>query len=227
MRRFLLCLLLLAGCGEQPASKTTSRIMMLGDSMFASNRLAGESVADRIEDALGEEVVDRSVFGARYFYGLPISGAAGLRLTAQPMAGDWDVIVVNGGGNDLLFGCGCGKCDDVLNRLISPDGRKGAIPAFVKSLRDTGAKVIYVGYLRNPGVNSSIKACGPAGNELDRRLAALDRLDQGMEFLALSDLVPNGDRSFHQEDLVHPSVKGSQAIGQRIARRVAALLPKP
>ncbi len=92
---------------------------------MASNRTLGQSVADRLEALLGQEVVDKSVPGARFIYGLPISGAAGLRIPAQFAAGDWDVVVMNGGGNDILFGCGCGRCDGVLNRLISADGRPG------------------------------------------------------------------------------------------------------
>ncbi len=93
--------------------------------MFASNRATNGSVADAIEAALGLEVVDRSVPGARYFHALPISGSAGLKVTAQYRPGAWEAIIVNGGGNDLLFGCGCGQCDEMLDRLISPDGRRG------------------------------------------------------------------------------------------------------
>ena len=102
--------------------------------MFASNKAVGGSVADAVEAALGLEVVDRSVSGARYFHALPISGSAGMNLTQQFREGPWDVIIVNGGGNDLLFGCGCGRCDGMLDRLISKDGRKGAIPSFVACL---------------------------------------------------------------------------------------------
>lgn len=208
------------GCGEAVTSTTQSRILVLGDSMMASNSVANGTVADGIEAALGEEVIDRSVIGARYFYLLPLSGAAGLRLDAQYRPGKWDFVVLNGGGNDLLFGCGCGKCDGVLNRLVSPDGRTGAIPTFVAKLRASGARVIYVGYLRNPGTATPVKACGPAGNELDRRLGRMAALDSGVDFLAMSDLVPNGDTSFHQFDRIHPSPKGSRAIAQRIAARI-------
>jgi lysophospholipase L1-like esterase len=80
--------------------------------------------------------------------------------------------------------------------------------------------VIYVGYLRNPGTATPVKACGPAGNELDRRLGRMAALDSGVDFLAMSDLVPNGDTSFHQFDRIHPSPKGSRAIAQRIAARI-------
>jgi acyl-CoA thioesterase I len=220
----LICLLLAISAGQPGFADSKGGILMMGDSMFSSNRLSRNSVADLLENALGAEVTDHSVPGARYFYNLPISGSLGLRLTSQFVPGAWDAIVVNGGGNDLLFGCGCGSCARMLNRLISTDGKRGAIPAYVAKLRQTGARVIYVGYLRNPGTNTPIKACRAAGDELDRRLAALDALDAGMDFVPLSDLVPNGDRSFHQLDLIHPSRKGSREIALRLAARLDPIL---
>lgn len=225
MLRKLMCLaavVLLPACGEPITGASDARILLMGDSMMAFNRPGGQSVADAIETDLGQEVIDRSVVGARYFYYLPISGSAGVKLTAQYRPGPWDWVVLNGGGNDLLFGCGCGNCDRQLDRLISADGRRGAIHAFVAAIRAGGAKVVYAGYLRNPGVQSPIKACRPVGDELDRRLGRMALRDAGVEFVSLADLVPNGDRSYHQPDLIHPSVKGSRAIGQRIARRIAS-----
>ncbi|MES2667055.1 MAG: SGNH/GDSL hydrolase family protein [Pseudomonadota bacterium] len=218
----LAALLLLFSCGEPVPRDGAAKILLLGDSMMASNRMSGQSVADVIEAGLGREVVDRSVPGARYFYALPISGSAGLNLARQYRPGPWDYVVLNGGGNDLLFGCGCGRCNGVLNRLISPDGRSGAIPALVKTMVGDGARVIYTGYLRNPGVQTVIKSCGPAGNELDRRMQRLAALEPDMQYLLLADLVPYRDRSYHQVDLIHPSVKGSRAIAQRILALMAA-----
>jgi acyl-CoA thioesterase I len=218
---YLLGLLTLLGCAEPAPPDAQARILLMGDSLLASNRSIGSAVADVIEADTGQEVIDRSVPGARYFHALPISGSAGLRISAQYRPGAWDVVIMNGGGNDLLLGCGCGQCDRMLSRLISPDGRSGAIPALVKQISDTGAQVIYVGYLRNPGTVTPIRACGPAGNELDRRLTALDRLDDGMIFLPMADLVPHGDSSFHQIDRIHPSAKGSREISLRIMRQIA------
>ncbi len=212
----LFALALLLGCGEPLTDTSDARILVLGDSMMASNRAGKAAVADVIEQALGQEVIDRSVIGARYFYGLPITGAAGLRLTAQYRPKEWDWVILNGGGNDLMLGCGCGFCDGVLDRLVSEDGRAGAIPSYVARIRESGAQVIYVGYLRNPGTGTPIKGCGPAGNELDRRLALMARFDAGVTFLPISDLVPYGDTSFHQLDRIHPSVIGSRGIGARI-----------
>jgi lysophospholipase L1-like esterase len=219
---FLLSFLVLLGCGEPVTETTKSRILLMGDSMMASNSLGGNTVAKWMESDLREEVIDRSVSGAKYFYYLPISGAAGLRLDAQYRPGKWDWVVLNGGGNDLLFGGGCGQSTDQLNRLITPDGRHGAIPAFVANIRSSGARVLYVGYLRNPGTFTPIKSCGPAGNELDRRLALMAGLDRGVAFLPLSDLVPHGDSSYHQLDRIHPSPTGSRAIAQRITAQIKA-----
>ena len=77
-------LFLLSACGEVVTESTRdARILLIGDSMMAANRGSGRAVANAIERQLGEEVIDRSVIASRYFYFLPISGAAGLRLPAQ------------------------------------------------------------------------------------------------------------------------------------------------
>lgn len=211
-------LILLAGCGEPVTSASGSRILMLGDSLMAFNKAQDRSVSDAIEDELNEPVTDRSVVGARFFYPLPISGAAGLNISKQYREGDWDWVVMNGGGNDIWMGCFCGPCKYRITQLISEDGRRGTIPGFVSRMRQTGAQVIFVGYLRTPGVTSPIEGCADEGDEMDRRLARLAALDRGVHFLSLGDLVPHGDRSYHGVDLIHPSPKGSREIGQRIAR---------
>ena len=170
----LLSLFLLLGCGETvTASSKDARILLMGDSMMAANRTSGRAVANAIEARLGEEVIDRSVVASRYFYYLPISGAAGLRLPAQFKAGNWDWVVINGGGNDLLFGCGCGMCNGMVDRLVNKDGTAGAIPELMSRIRQSGAKVVYAGYLRNPGLYTPVRACRPYGDELDRRLARM------------------------------------------------------
>ena len=104
-----------------------------------------------------------------------------------------------------------------MNKLISKDGRSGEIPRLVSRLRKTGAKVIYVGYLRSPGVGSPIEHCRDEGNELEARIARLAKLDRGITFLSLQDLVPHGDRSYHGMDMIHPSIKGSATIGRMVA----------
>ncbi|MEO0773396.1 MAG: SGNH/GDSL hydrolase family protein [Pseudomonadota bacterium] len=218
--RFLklaLACVVLAGCGESVSRDFPSRILVIGDSMLAKGRINDAAVSDVIEQSLRETVVDRSTIGARFQYALPISGAAGMNITKQYVDGDWDWIVVNGGGNDLWMGCGCMLCDAKIDRLISADGMKGTIPGFLSEMRQTGAKVIYVGYMRSPGLASPIEHCRDEGAELEGRIAALAKKDAGLIYLSLEDLVPHGDGSYHMVDMIHPSQKGSRAIGQIIA----------
>lgn len=213
-------LLTLANCGETVTREDNSKILLLGDSLMATNGLSGQSISDAIETTLGEPVIDRSVVGARMIYALPISGSAGLNIPKQYRPGKWDWVVLNGGGNDLWLGCGCFACNGKMERLISKDGRKGVIPGFVSKLRQDGAKVMWVGYLRSPGLGSPIEYCKDEGDELDRRISKLAKLDAGIHFMSLADLVPHGDRSYHGVDMIHPSVKASKTIGQMIARAI-------
>ena len=197
---------------EQPA-----RILLMGDSLMAVHHGQGRAVSHSVEKHLGEQVIDRSVLGARMIYALPISGAAGLNIPKQYRAGEWDWVILNGGGNDLWLGCGCFACRNKMERLISKDGRKGVIPGLVSKLRQDGAQVLYVGYLRSPGLGSPIEYCKDEGDEFEARVQELAGLDAGVHFLSLADLVPHGDRSFHAIDMIHPSVKASHEIGKRIA----------
>lgn len=224
MRRLFLLLALpffLGACAEISTVNSKSgkapRILTMGDSLLATHKLSGKAVSNFVERALGEPVVDRSVIGAHVIYNLPVSGALGLNISKQFVPGEWDWIVVNGGGNDLWLGCGCVACNGRMNRLIDPTGRVGKIPAMIRSLRTTGAKVIYVGYLRSPGTGSPVEHCRSAGNELERRINAYSQIDDDVYFLSLADLVPFGDRSFHAFDMIHPSYKGTAAIASRIA----------
>ena len=215
--------LVLTGCGEDVTREKHARILLMGDSLMAVHHGQGQAVSNSVEKQLGEQVIDRSVVGARMIYALPISGAAGLNIPKQYRPGKWDWVILNGGGNDLWLGCGCFACRGKMERLISEDGRKGVIPGLVSKLRHDGAKVLYVGYLRSPGLGSPIEYCKDEGNEFESRVKELAGLDAGVHFLSLADLVPHGDRTYHAVDMIHPSVKASTEIGKRIA----AVIGKP
>ena len=97
---------------------------------------------------------------------------------------------------------------------------QGKIPDLVSRIRASGARVAYIGYLRTPGVTSPVEHCTRDGDALEARLTAMAARDPGVLFLSNRDLVPNGDRSFHDIDRIHPSPKGSAAIAARIAAEI-------
>ncbi len=218
-------LLTLSGCGERAPQNPEGGILVMGDSLMAWNGTSQRAVSDVMEEHLQVEVTDRSLSAARMIYRLPVSGAAGLSIPKQMPkgdwnAGDWNWVVLNGGGNDLWLGCGCTACGRKMDGLATSDGSSGAIPDLVNQLRSKGAKVIYTGYLRSPGLGSPIEHCKDEGEELDRRAARMAARDEGVFFLSLADLVPHGDRSYHAIDMIHPSVKGSDAIATRIVNLI-------
>ncbi|MEM1076292.1 MAG: SGNH/GDSL hydrolase family protein [Pseudomonadota bacterium] len=210
--------LTLSACTEAVPTDNSARILAMGDSMMAWNSTGKKSVSHNVERLLGEPVVDRSVSGARMLYAPPISGALGLDITQQYQEGDWDWVIVNGGGNDLWMGCGCRRCDTKIQKLIGKNGAGGTVPGLISKIRARGARVVYVGYLRSPGVDSMIDHCGPAGDEFERRVALMADADPGVYFVSLADLVPHGDRSYHKADMVHPTAKASRAIAERVTR---------
>ena len=221
MTRVLMLLsVLLAALAGPLRAQDAPRVLVLGDSMLATGA-EGTSVGDRLGAALSARPVDRAVPGARMIWRLPITGAA-FSIPRQYVEGEWDWVVVNGGGNDLWMGCGCDRCGRTLDRMISADGRAGAIPRLAMRACGAGARVIWVGYLRTPGVPSPIDHCRRDGDELEGRIARMAGLVDGIEFVSLADLVPEGDRSYHGWDRIHPSPKGSAAIAARIAARIAA-----
>ncbi|MEP5728843.1 MAG: SGNH/GDSL hydrolase family protein [Sulfitobacter sp.] len=198
------------------------RILVMGDSFMTSNGSVGHSVPAIIKRELPARVRSTAVLGASYGYRLPITGALGLNISKQYRKGPWDVVVMNGGGNDLWLGCGCSKCDARLERLISRDGLSGQIPKAVTRAVAAGAQVFYVGYLRSPGVGSPIEHCRTLGDALEKRLQQMAKRYRAVTFVSLANLVPRGDRSFHAGDMIHPSPKGSTAAARRIIAAIKA-----
>lgn len=194
------------------AAETNPRIQVLGDSLMATNGIAGRSIPDVLSKVLDAEVDNHAAMGAM------MRSVAG-----QYEPGPYDWVVFNGGGNDLWLGCGCTRCDRRMDKLIRADGLAGHIPRLADRAMKDGSKVLIVGYLRSPGFGSPIEHCRDAGDELERRIGELARKIDGVYLLSNQDLVPDGDTSFHAFDRVHPSFKGSQAIAQRIARVIQSI----
>tara|TARA_R110002094_G_scaffold154768_7_gene141987 strand:- start:1391 stop:2065 length:675 start_codon:yes stop_codon:yes gene_type:complete len=222
MRRLLaiLALFLLVSQTANADARDQMRVLVMGDSFMTSNGSAGYAVPTLLAQKLGAKVKSTAVAGARFGYKMPLTGALGFNISKQYRKDTWDYVVMNGGGNDLWLGCGCMRCKKRLNNLISPDGTKGYIPTAVSRARRTGAKVIYVGYLRSPGLGSPIEHCKKVGAALEARIAVMAKQDPGVSFVSLADMVPFGDRSYHGADMIHPSKKGSAAATNRIVAAI-------
>lgn len=232
MRNIILCLNLLVAALCMPNALLAEgtvppKILAIGDSLMAWHSASDRSIADVVARELGEPVVNRAVGGAKIIHALPVSGALGFKIASQyaqatkKTSPEW--VIVTGGGNDLFVSCGCGRCERRMARMIDPTGKTGEIPKLISAIRTTGARVIYIGYLRSPGIDSIIDACLPLGNTLEERLSAMAARDKGVTFMSLAALTPDGDRSMHGVDMIHPSRKASRLIGLQVARMIKNL----
>ncbi|NVO54469.1 SGNH/GDSL hydrolase family protein [Rhodobacteraceae bacterium B1Z28] len=184
---------------------------------MAWNSTSGSSIPDVIEENIGAPVVDRTVSAAWLQTQFNAEGKPKTGVQAQFVEGNWNWAVVNGGGNDLMLGCGCMRCDAVLDNMISADGQSGQIPQFLRQIRSRGTRVIYVGYLRSPNLITPIEHCKSEGDEFEARIAKLAQQEDGITFASMQDVAHPGDPSYFSFDLIHPSRKSSRIIGERVA----------
>lgn len=219
------CLGFLAGCQDVPSSTPDARVIAVGDSLMAWNAMSGNSIPDVVERGIGAPVVNRAASAAWLQTSYDTDGKPRSGVQAQFVEGDWDWVIVNGGGNDLMLGCGCTRCEGVIDAMISQDGQRGQIPDFLREIRDGGTQIIYVGYLRSPDLITPIEHCKGEGDEFEARIEQLAQYEEGITFISVQDVVQPGDASYFSFDLIHPSRKSSRIIGERIAAIIKPSAP--
>jgi len=223
---------LLLGCTSMQPQTTNSfveqkpsapRIIAIGDSLMSWNGLLRQSIPDLISRTLGEPVYNQTMPGARFGKAQGNGISIGNIAIKQANQQAWEIAVMNGGGNDLWMGCGCGQCQKQLDQLITPDATQGAVVRMAQHVINNGTDIIYLGYLRTPGVNSPIEACANVGDQFEQRLMKLERQLDGFSFISLKQVVPHGSLAYHSFDRIHPSTLGSAEIAKLAVQEITRL----
>ncbi len=208
--------------GEAMASGERGPVLMIGDSMFAWNRVRGGGVGRNLQKELGVKVRDHSRTGAH----LTIAGAGDgdpfADIRKQYLEGDWDWVVINGGANDLLFECGCGKCGRVMKEMVTADLQQGALIDLIRAARADGAKIMLVGYHTGYARGHFFSGCRQDVTELVARYRELAKRNDDIYFVSARDALDANNRRHFALDRVHPSRKGSQRIAKLIALGIEA-----
>ena len=206
--------------------ETEETILAIGDSVFAWRMRSCETVPDVAAQALGRKLRHKAVNGARITGGdHPITDLF------EP--GNWDWVLLDGGGNDLNNECECGKdCDAVLDTLISEDGSTGEIPALVETILASGSRVGLYGYFQiDESASYGFDECREELDVLHARQKRLAERHERVVFLDARQVVsPTSTPDAYAFDHVHPSAQGAEIVGQFIAselRKFEALQESP
>lgn len=199
------------------AAQAETRVLMLGDSVLDWNTSRGQSIPQLLNSVPGLSVESRAVSGAAF------SGAAFLRpeIRGQLPRGQWDVIVVNGGGNDLARECNCRRCEGVLDQLVAAKGEGGEIPAFLDLLAGRAARVIWLDYHPVSVRGGPFAPCIEALAILEQRVQAAARRRSHVTFVDAGAVYDRRDMSLYDPDLIHPTPKGGARIATLLARAIA------
>lgn len=226
--------LLIASCSGGGSSATTrsdavsatgggAAILALGDSIFEYNSGEGQSIPEVIGRELGIPVVNAARSGA-LFSNFDASAAEGLDIREQYQDGDWDWIVIIGGGNDYMDECLCGGCESTMDELVSVDGLSGEISDFVRDLVADGSRVMFVGYYDvRSDAGFGFDLCADEAVAHNGRLAVMAEAIDGVWFVSAGDVVSVDNRSAYAGDRVHPSVIGSTLVGEYLAAAIASI----
>ncbi|WP_241557360.1 arylesterase [Croceibacterium ferulae] len=215
----------LAACGGEPApapSPTTSvspddpmpaitgperRILAFGDSLFAGYGLQeGESYPARLEIALRARGVNARVTNAGVSGDTTQAGLQRLPFTLDN-GGDYDLAIVELGGNDLL-------------RQLPPAQTRANLRAILDELQERDIPVLLMGLRAPPNLGAQYQGAFDAiypdlAREYDAELVPF--------FL---ESVWNRPQLI-QQDRVHPTADGIEAMVAATVDEVAAAVPQP
>ncbi|MEM7738947.1 MAG: SGNH/GDSL hydrolase family protein [Deinococcota bacterium] len=200
----------------------TSSILVLGDSIMEWNVEDEASIPDIMAQILDREVVNAAVSGARVSHPDSEAAAEGFDIRRQYLPDAWAWVVLDGGANDLGDECNCGECGQVLDELISADGRSGEIPSFILSLTKSNHQIMYVGYYDAP-TGGGFEQCQEEFVVLNGRVQTMAESLEDVFYISAGDVIDASNLELFDDDLIHPSIFGSDLIGEYIAETIKAI----
>ncbi len=204
-----------------PDSEEDPTALAIGDSIFATNSGTCQGIAGQLSLDLGLYVQDEAVSGRRL-----TRPEDEIDITRQYSSGDWDLVVLDGGGNDLIQECVCNgsgteeACMAVVDELHDPTTGTGEMAALLDTIAaDSGAQVVLLGYYLFASDSwANFDGCNDYLAELDDRYAELAASRDDVTFVDGRELVDwDVNPDAYTFDHIHPSVAGSELLAQAIA----------
>lgn len=197
-------------------------ILVIGDSFLEWQSIKRASIPHVVAKELKRDVENRAASGAKMY----LSGAEGNPrsvIPSQYTKGDWNWVVINGGANDLFVKCGCNRCNKVLDRIITKDGKQGVLADLVTRIRKDGPQVAILSYYQGNQNPNLFSKCERVVKELTNRQRTLAARLRGVDLVRSKPAIDPTNRSHFALDGVHLSRKGSRRVGILLARTLEQL----
>ena len=210
-------LLIFSACQSSEKGENTGRIQAIGDSFLDFYSDEEASIPHVVGNELSMEVQNNSVSGA-----ILLDSEEAIHSQYEP--GSWDWVLVNGGGNDLEEQCACGDCDAYMDEIISEDSESGAIPDLLHSIREDGNRIVLMSYFSIPNEAEEFSNCNDELDTMRARYQGFAAEHDDVIFVDAGDVVSyDTNPEAYADDLIHPSLEGSQIIGAYVAEQLLDL----
>ena len=201
-------------CGCEDADRGTienAKILAIGDSIFEWHIWNQHSVPEQLGRELGISVYNNAISGSLITEETP----TGIR--NQYIEGDWEWVVMDGGGNDLNILCQCDKCSETQDKV------EAVYKEFLQQLLEReNLKIIIWGYYGLPEkAKYGFDECQDDFEELRRRQKKISDTNERIFFVDGSKEITGDDKSYFYIDKIHPSRKGTEVIGRQLSEVIS------
>ncbi len=210
------------GSGQAPAPVPTNRaealpevpvmgeevtILALGDSLFTGYGLGeGDSYPARLERALRSRGINARIANAGVSGDTTAGGLQRLKFTLSSQPRKPDLVIISLGGNDMLRG-------------LPPEQTRKNLATLLQELRKQGSRTVLLGMLAPPNLGTDYRsAFDPIYPALAKENGAVLVPFFLQPLMGRPDLV--------QDDHIHPTVSGIEALVAATVDAVAAALPR-
>ena len=166
------------------------------------------SIPEQVGEKLGKMLTTLAISGSMMSTGEDWS------IPNQYFARDWEWVILDGGANDLNELCGCGPCEAVQQDLAQ------AYQDLIGSIRAEGSRVVIWGYYGISPDAPEFGNCNEAIDQLSQMQLNLANSDDGVLWVNGKSDITGEDSSYYDDDLIHPSLKGSEQIAEQIATAI-------
>lgn len=195
------------GAMPVPVMGEEVRIVAFGDSLFAGYNLPEpDGYPEKLEGALRARGINARVIDAGVSGDTSAAGRDRLAFTLEAQESAPDLFVLELGGNDLLRG-------------ISPEETRANFEAMLTSLREAGVPVLIMGMRSPPNYGPEYQA---AFDAIYSDMAK--QFDAELIDFWLEDIYTNPE--LFQDDRIHPTAEGIEALVASTLDDVAAALPQ-